>query len=130
MRAAPLRGRKEMLHININRTQRITLRLSEAECRGITRKAKSCGLSKSGYIRQLIVGYEPRESPPADYFAMIRELKGIGNNLNQLAFMANATGLIDEAAYYENVIHLRDSLRRIEQAVVGTADGADEDMAG
>ena len=121
---------EELLHINTNWTQRVTLRLSEAECGGTTRKAKSCGLSKSAYIRQLIVGYEPRESPPADYFAMTRELKEIGSNLNQLAFMANATGLIDEAAYYENVIHLRDSLRRIEQAVVGTADGADEDMAG
>lgn len=129
MRAAPLRGRKELLHININRTQRITLRLSEVENRRITRRAKSCGLSKSGYIRQLIVGYEPRESPPADYFALSRELKEIGNSLNQLAFMANATGLIDEAAYYENVIHLRDSLRRIEQAVIGTSDGADEDWA-
>ena len=50
---------------------------------------------------------------------MTRELKEIGNNMNQLAFMANATGLIDEATYYENVIHLRDSLRRIENAVLG-----------
>nr|WP_322173279.1 plasmid mobilization relaxosome protein MobC [Acutalibacter sp. M00118] len=50
---------------------------------------------------------------------MTRELKEIGNNMNQLAFMANATGLIDEATYYENVIHLRDSLRRIEKAVLG-----------
>lgn len=118
------------MHItNKNRTQRITLRLSEVEYRRITRRAKSCGLGKSAYIRQLIVGYEPRESPPADYFAMTRELKEIGNNLNQLAFVANTTGLIDEAAYYEQVIRLRDSLRRIEKAVVGT-DGADEDLAG
>lgn len=43
----------------------------------------------------------------------------MGNNMNQLAFVANATGLIDEAAYYENVIHLRDSLLRIEESVVG-----------
>lgn len=102
--------------------------MSEVEYRRITRRAKSCGLSKSAYVRQLIVGYEPKESPPADYFAMTRELKEIGNNLNQLAFVANATGLIDEAAYYENVVGLRDSLRRIETAVVG--NGTDEDLAG
>lgn len=93
--------------------------MSEKEYKRITRHAKSCGLTKSAYVRQLIIGYEPRESPPADYFAMTRELKEIGNNMNQLAFMANATGLIDEATYYENVIHLRDSLRRIEKAVLG-----------
>ena len=105
-------------------------RLTEKEHKRLKRRAKSCGLSMSGYVRQIINWYKPRESPPADYFAMTRELKEIGSNLNQLAFVANATGLIDEAAYYENVTHLRDSLRRIEQAVVSTADGADEDMAG
>lgn len=103
-------------------------RLNEKEHRRLKRRAKSCGLSMSGYIRQIINGYKPRESPPADYFAMTRELKEIGNNLNQLAFVANATGLIDAAAYYEQVVRLRDSLRRIEKTVLGTSDGADEDM--
>lgn len=101
------------------------MRLNEVENRRITRRAKSCGLTKSAYVRQLIIGYKPRESPPADYFAMTRELKGIGNNMNQLSFVANATGLIDEATYYENVIHLRDALRRIEIAVVGDGSGDD-----
>ena len=104
-------------------------RRSEKEHRRLKRRAKSCGLSMSGYVRQIINGYKPREAPPADYFSMTRELKEIGNNLNQLAFVANATGLIDEAAYYQEVIRLRSSLRRIEQAVLGTADGTDEDMA-
>lgn len=98
------------------------MRLSEVENRRIARRAKSCGLTKSAYVRQIINGYKPRESPPADYFAMTSELKEIGNNMNQLSFVANATGLIDEAAYYENVIHLCDSLRRIEKAVLGVTD--------
>lgn len=59
---------------------------------------------------------------------MTRELREIGNNLNQLAFVANATGLIDEDAYYEQVARLRESLRRIEKAVTGKSDGTDEDM--
>ncbi|WP_369296329.1 plasmid mobilization relaxosome protein MobC [Acutalibacter sp.] len=84
--------------------------MSEKEYKRITRHAKSCGLTKSAYVRQLIVGYEPREAPPADYFAMTHELKKIGNNMNQLAFVANATGLINEAAYYENVMPAGHSL--------------------
>ena len=59
---------------------------------------------KSAYIRQRFHGYKPRGTPPADYYGMRQELCEIGNNLNQVAFMANATGLADEAAYYENVI--------------------------
>lgn len=105
-------------------------RLTEKEHRRLQRRAKSCGLTMSAYVRQIINGYKPRESPPADYYSMTREIKAIGNNLNQLTFMANATGLIDEAAYFENAAQLRDALKRIEKAVVGTADGTDEDMAG
>lgn len=33
--------------------------------------------------------------------------------------MANATGLVDEVAYSDNVIQLRDAIQRIEMAVVG-----------
>lgn len=104
-------------------------RLNEKEHKRLKRRATSCGLSMSGYIRQIINGYKPREAPPADYFAMTRELKEIGNNLNQLAFVANATGLIDESEYYKEVIRLRDALWRIEQAVTGVTDGTDEDLA-
>jgi len=86
----------------------------------------SCGLTKSAYVRQLSLGYKPKESPPADYFSMTRELKEIGKYLNQLAFVANVTGLIDESAYYEEVIRLRDALRRIERVVLGIAYGIDQ----
>lgn len=45
--------------------------------------------------------------------------------MSQIAFMANASGLIEEGRYYEEVMHLRDALQRIEQAVIGQADKAD-----
>ena len=112
--------------INTSRTQKLSLRLSEKENKKITRRALSCGLSKSAYVRQLILGYKPKESPPADYFAMTCELKEIGSNLNQLAFVANATGLIDESAYYEEVIRLRDAVQKIEQAVLGNGNRSSE----
>lgn len=105
--------------MDTSKTKKLSLWLSEKEYKKITRRALSRGLAKSAYVRQLILGYKPMESPPADYFAMTRELKEIGDNLNQLAFVANATGLIDASAYYEEVIKLQDALRRIEQAVLG-----------
>ena len=102
------------------------MRLSERDFKLLERRARKCGLSKSAYIRQLLHGYKPRETPPADYHAVRRELCETGNNLNQVAFVANATGLVDEAAYYENVVQLQDALRRIEMAVTG--DGVEEDF--
>lgn len=111
----------------MQRQRKFDMRLTERDFKLLERRARKCGLTKSAYIRQLLHGYKPREAPPADYHAMTRELKSIGNNMNQIAFMANATGLIDEAGYYENVIQLRDAIKRIEQAVVGAADEDDEE---
>lgn len=109
--------------IFIGNQKKFDMRMTEQDYKRLTRKARKCGLTRSGYIRLLIHDYNPRETPPADYFGMTRELKEIGSNMNQIAFMANATGLINEAVYYENVIHLRDALRRIEEAVLGTSQG-------
>jgi len=103
----------------MNKTQKLTIRLSDSEFKKIDKRSKACGLTKSAYVRQLVAGYKPKESPHADYFSMTRELKEIGNNLNQLAFIANATGLIDEVAYHENIVFLKEALRRIEQTVEG-----------
>lgn len=98
------------------------MRLTERDFKLLERRARKCGLSKSAYIRQLLHGCRLREAPPADYYSMTRELCGTGNNMNQVAFIANATGLVGEAAYYENVVQLRDTLQRIEEAVVGITD--------
>ena len=108
--------------IFISNKKKFDLRMTELDYKRLTRKAKKCGLTRSGYIRLLIHDYNPRETPPADYFGMTRELKEIGNNMNQIAFMANATGLVDEGRYYEEVIHLHDAILRIEQAVTGVKD--------
>ena len=106
----------------MERQRKFDMRLTERDFKLLERRARKCGLSKSAYMRQLLHGYRPREAPTADYYAMRRELCEIGNTLNQVAFMANATGLVDEAAYYENVIQLQDALRRIEKAVEGSTE--------
>ena len=107
--------------------RKFDMRLNEKDFKLLERRSKKCMLTKSAYIRQLLHGYKPREAPPADYYAMTRELKEIGNNMNQLAFMANATGLIDGPAYYDNVMQLHHAIQRIERAVVGFTDENDEE---
>lgn len=79
--------------------------------------AKKSGLSQEGYIRSLINGYVPKAMPPKDYFAMMRELHAIGNNLNQLAAKAHATGHLDRGAFQQEADHLRRAVQQIQQAV-------------
>jgi hypothetical protein len=79
----------------LQRNIKITFRLNDEEQQSLSQQVKKTGLSQEAFIRALIKGYEPKELPPLDYHAVIRELHAIGSNLNQIAAKANATGHID-----------------------------------
>ena len=83
------------------RTRNIKLQLwlSEGEADKLIRNAKRCKQSKSAYIRGFINGFEPICSPPVEYFQILRELRAIGNNINQIAHRANVTDDIRAEAY-------------------------------
>ena len=103
-------------------------RISESDNRLLADNAKACGLSKSAYLRKLLHGYKPKTLPPLDYFRMMKELKQIGNNLNQIAFVANSTGTIDGHEYHTMALLVRKKIREIEKGVLEPETGHDEDM--
>ena len=92
------------------------LNLREADL--LDRRAKSCGLSRAAYLRHLVNGFQPRELPPPDYFAMMKALYGIGRNLNQIAQKAHALNVIDAQRYDEEVRKLETAILTITDAVV------------
>lgn len=96
---------------------RIPLFVNNDEHARLQTSAKKSGLSQGGYIRSLINGYAPKPLPPPDYFAMMRELHAIGNNLNQLAAKAHAIGHLDRAIFQQEADHLRRAVLQIKQAV-------------
>lgn len=55
------------------------------------------GLSVSVLIRKLLDGVQLRSRPPGEYTKLLRELSAIGNNVNQIAYWANARKSIHEA---------------------------------
>ena len=71
------------------------VRFSRDEAQDLQKKAKKACLSEAGLIRLLLRGYEPREKPDERFYAVMRELSSIGNNINQLAVKANALGFVD-----------------------------------
>lgn len=104
-------------------------RISESDNRFLTENAKACGLSKSAYLRKLLHGHTPKTLPPVDYFRMVKELKRIGNNLNQIAYIANSTGTIDGQEYHAMALLVRQKIREMEKGVLEREDGNDEDLA-
>lgn len=100
-------------------------RISEKERKLLERRAQDCGLTMSAYVRQLINGYHPKEAPSMDFYRMMRELKQIGNNLNQIAYVANNTGLIDEDEYHAMATLVRQKIRQIEKEVLDSERDGD-----
>ncbi len=76
--------------------------LNEVEQRTLKENAKKVGLNESAYIRNLIMGYKPKEQPTQNMFEILNQLRLIGINLNQIARKANALDLVD-APFYRKV---------------------------
>lgn len=91
--------------------------LNETESQCLHDNAQRTGLSKENYLRSLINGCTPKELPPIDYYDMIRELRAIGGNINQLAAKANTTGYLDGTAFEHEAAHLRKAILKIHEAV-------------
>ena len=75
------------------RTIEVKLRFSQEEAAIVDRAAVALSLRRAAYCRQAVMGVRIRSQ--VDRSAR-RELRRIGNNLNQLAHHANATGQLQE----------------------------------
>ena len=69
-------------------------------------------------MRQLISGAVPKEAPPADYYAMMRELHKVGNNLNQIAQKAHVLNVVDVQRYDNEVREFKRVVKLITEAVI------------
>ena len=100
-----------------NRDIRIQVWLNGAEKERLDRNVKKSGLMREAYIRSLINGYIPKQLPSIDYHAMMKQLRAIGNRINQIAVRANTTGFIDAEAYARDANELRKTMLNIQSAV-------------
>ena len=96
----------------------IKVRLNKRESEKLDKLVKKSRLSREAYLRHLINGVVPRDVPPPDYYAMMRELYRIGNNLNQIAQKAHALQVVDAQRYDEDYRMLETVIRQITSAVV------------
>ena len=100
------------------RNCRVQVRLDNKENQGFMKAVRKSGLSQEVYLRHLINGVVPQDVPPPDYYHFMRELHGVGNNLNQIAQKAHVLGVIDERRYDEEVKKFDRLVRDITKAVI------------
>lgn len=68
----------------------ICLRLSQEEKVRLENSARRCGLSRTAYLRRLILGREVKARPSQEIKDLRTEIHHIGNNINQIARSVNA----------------------------------------
>lgn len=100
------------------RNIQVIVRLDKDEHQRLRKLVKKSGLSQEVYIRHLIGGVTPNDAPPPDYFSMMKELHGIGNNLNQIAQKAHVLNVVDVQRYDENMRLFNQAVKNITNAVI------------
>lgn len=100
----------------MDRNTAVLVRLSPKEKEHLKAQAATCALKMEPYIRKLIMGKEVRPRPPDEYVKLLREINAIGNNINQIAHIANAEQHISESKINE-VLHLQNEIMRMVRSV-------------
>ena len=96
----------------------IKVRLNQKEAEHLNRQVEKCRLSREAYLRHLIAGVVPREAPPPEYFAFMRELHYVGNLLNQIAQKAHTLNVMDVQRYDRDMRMFEDTIKKITEAVI------------
>ena len=82
-----------MANQNEKHSVQFLIRITPSEYVEIKKNTAMSGLTMSEYARRIITGETIVAAPPADLNYLIRELKRIGSNLNQLLKKLNVLGV-------------------------------------
>ena len=97
----------------MKRTVKKQFWFSKVEAQDLKKKAKKACLTEAALIRLLLRGYEPREKPDERFYDAMRELSAIGNNINQIAMVANS----NRSVYLSDVRELRKQFNEMSGSI-------------
>ena len=116
-----------------NRIKSIIIRLTNEELQHVNQLAKTSGISREEYTRML---YRGLVSPPVitkEVYEVLKQLRRIGNNINQIAYIANTTEDVNYDSFmkcYEElqgvIFNLKEILTKPKELVI--EDGNNKDM--
>ena len=75
----------------------VPVRFTAEEYAHLQATAAAAGLKIETTVRKLVMDCQLRPRPPNEYADLLRELSAIGNNINQIAYWANAQKGIADA---------------------------------
>lgn len=100
-----------------NRKNRIEVRLNNEELAFLNSEVEKSGLSREEYLRSLIKKIVPANKPTYELVEIIKQLRMIGNNLNQIAVIAYKTSTIDVMKYKYESEKLQKEILKIMESI-------------
>jgi hypothetical protein len=97
------------------RIHQVKVRLTDSEHTAFKRAVSASGIKQSAYLRHIIAGRVPQPKPPPDVYELLKELRMIGRNINQLAAVANASGSVA-------LDRLEEIDSRLDETILGIMD--------
>ena len=76
------------------RGKAVLVRLNEQEYVHLKRQSEITGLKMEPLVRQLILGRDVKPHPPENLAALLRQMSAMGNNINQIAKVANSAHFV------------------------------------
>ena len=101
----------------LKRKHQVLFRLNDTEYKVLKRNVKRSGLNREEYIRSALSNVTFKELPSLEFYEILKNLRRINNNLNQIAMKANAYGFVDARAYRENYSKLQEQIGEIIRGI-------------
>lgn len=100
-----------------NNYKKLTLRLDQKECAHLLSLSRITGLKFEPLLRKLILGQLLCPRPPDEYAALLRQLSGIGTNVNQIAHRVNARQYATKADLAKLDALIREAYRLVKDTL-------------
>ena len=97
----------------MNRNIVMKFRATEEEAAEIRRKANAAGMTVSRFLRTAAVNSQVVLYNTADIYGLRSDLRRIGNNINQIAMVANS----NKSVYLSDVRELRKQLNEMSRSI-------------
>ena len=94
---------------------RFEMKLSYDEDDKLKSDSQKANLTKSEYVRRLIMNCRLKEKPDDRFYDILRNLTKIGNNLNQIAKVAHSLKYIDDEYYKKQVEILQNFILKVKE---------------
>lgn len=102
------------------RNKRIHICLTDEELEHVNNLAKLSGINREQYTRMLYSKVIPRPCPSKELVETLNQLRRIGNNINQIAHIANVTKNINKEYFESCHKELLEEITEIKNIMLST----------